>query len=204
MKSLKQLIAQNITRFRKETGLTQAELAEKINYSDKAVSKWERAESTPDILVLQELADVFGVKIDDFLHEENVQPVLMEKKESAVKKHNFKNIMYLSVIGVWSVAVIAFVAIWIASGSKTYFWQAFVAAVPVTFIVLLVQNSIWGNRRNNLYIISAFIWTALVAAYFLFFGYNLWLIFILGVPAQAAVIFSFRFKKVKTKKENEL
>lgn len=197
MKNLKQLIAQNITKFRKNAGITQAELAEKINYSDKAVSKWERAESTPDILVLKDIADVFNVKVDDFFHEEDVQPISMGKTESAVKKHNYKNITYLSLICVWFIAMVLFVVFWISSGHVRYCWQFFVAAVPVTFIVALVLNSIWGKRRNNLYIISALIWTGLIASYFLFFRYNLWMIFILGVPAQAAAILSFRFKKVK-------
>ena len=48
MNNIKSIIAQNITDLRRAKGLTQLELAEQLNYSDKAVSKWERAESMPD------------------------------------------------------------------------------------------------------------------------------------------------------------
>ena len=49
---LKQTVANNIAQLRKSKGLTQLELAERLNYSDKAVSKWERGEGLPDVLVL--------------------------------------------------------------------------------------------------------------------------------------------------------
>ena len=54
---LKSRVGANIARLRRERGMTQAELAERINYSDKAVSKWERAESLPDVLTLISLAE---------------------------------------------------------------------------------------------------------------------------------------------------
>ena len=49
---LQQRISENIAYYRKQNGDTQADLAEKLNYSDKSVSKWERAEGTPDIFIL--------------------------------------------------------------------------------------------------------------------------------------------------------
>ena len=65
--NIKKNIAKNLVRYRNTAGLTQSELAEKINYSDKSVSKWERAEGTPDIFVLYELSKIYGVRVDDFL-----------------------------------------------------------------------------------------------------------------------------------------
>ena len=73
MDDLKVIISENITQLRKEHGLTQADLAEKLNYSDKAVSKWERAESLPDITVLKAMADLFNVKVDYLLTAEHEQ-----------------------------------------------------------------------------------------------------------------------------------
>ena len=70
MDELKQLIAANLAAFRKANRLTQAELAEKINYSDKVISKWERGESTPDVLILHQLAEIYGVTVDRFLMTE--------------------------------------------------------------------------------------------------------------------------------------
>ena len=63
---IKQTIASNLSGYRKKAGLTQQQLADKLNYSDKAVSKWERAEAIPDVIVLKSIADIYGVKVDDF------------------------------------------------------------------------------------------------------------------------------------------
>ena len=60
----KSIIANNIIELRKSKKWTQIELAEKLNYSDKAISKWERAESLPDVTVLQQIAALFSVSVD--------------------------------------------------------------------------------------------------------------------------------------------
>ena len=71
MVDLKPVIAQNITALRQSHKMTQIELAEKLNYSDKAVSKWERGESIPDVIVLKTIADLFGVSLDYLLEEDH-------------------------------------------------------------------------------------------------------------------------------------
>ena len=72
MEDFKLTFASNLIRLRTAAGLTQAELGEKLSYSDKSVSKWERAESLPDAFVLQKMAGIFGVSIDYLLtgHDE--------------------------------------------------------------------------------------------------------------------------------------
>ena len=64
MNDIKSIVAKNIAELRQSNNMTQLELAEKINNSDKAISKWERAESSPDISVLVDIAAVFGVTVD--------------------------------------------------------------------------------------------------------------------------------------------
>ena len=66
---MKKTISNNMLIYRKRAGLTQAELAEKINYSDKAVSKWERGDGVPDVAVLCEMAEIFGVTLNDMVSE---------------------------------------------------------------------------------------------------------------------------------------
>ena len=66
---LRRNIANNLIHYRKESNLTQLELAEKLQYSDKAISKWERGESVPDIFILHTLADLYSCSVDDFLSE---------------------------------------------------------------------------------------------------------------------------------------
>jgi transcriptional regulator with XRE-family HTH domain len=61
MKDIKSVTADNICSLRSAQGMTQAELAGILNYSDKAISKWERGESLPDVSVLKQIAEVFGV-----------------------------------------------------------------------------------------------------------------------------------------------
>ena len=73
MEELKKIIAKNLVTYRKQAHLTQAELAEKVGYSDKNVSKWERAEGVPDVLVLHQLAELYGVTVNDFFVDHTVE-----------------------------------------------------------------------------------------------------------------------------------
>ena len=57
--TLRNQIGSNIAAYRKQAGLTQAGLAEKLNYSDKAVSKWERGEGLPDVYILAQIAQTW-------------------------------------------------------------------------------------------------------------------------------------------------
>ena len=71
MSQLREILAKNLYELRVASGLTQLGFAEKLNYSDKAVSKWERAESAPDVFMLKRIADFFGVSVDYRLTEEH-------------------------------------------------------------------------------------------------------------------------------------
>ena len=73
------MIARNLTQLRKENHLTQKELSEKLNYSDKVISKWERGESTPNIEALQALSDFYNVSIDQLINGNN------EKNEAQIQ-----------------------------------------------------------------------------------------------------------------------
>src|SRR5690606_37404500 len=77
---LGRILAENITYYRKKLNLTQLELAEKLNYSDKSVSKWERAEGIPDVFVLKELSVFFGITIDTLLSKRKKPFLLFRNK----------------------------------------------------------------------------------------------------------------------------
>ena len=64
---IKNIIANNLIELRKEHKLTQAEFASKLNYTDKAISKWERGLSFPDISLLIPLSEVLNVSLYDLL-----------------------------------------------------------------------------------------------------------------------------------------
>ncbi len=195
MADLKTIIAKNITDLRKSHGLTQIELAEKLNYSDKAISKWERGESVPEVGVLKEIADMFGVTLDYLVQKEHTAPTKPELKTAT---HNHAFITGMSILLVWLVATLAFVLVDIITDTFAH-WLAFIWAVPASLIVWLVLNSVWFNRRLNFFIISLLMWTTLAALYisFLPFGVNIWLVFVLGAPGQIIILLwsRLRYKK---------
>ena len=176
---LKYTIAKNIARLRRENSMTQLDLAEKLCYSDKAVSKWESGASLPDIVVLKEIADLFGVTVDSLLSEDGK----FEKKGSS-KTRVHTIVTLLSVGLVWLVSTMFFVS-FTMGGVGARLWLVFVWSVPVSLIVTLIFNSIWGKRRLNYLIISFLMWTLLASVYLTAFSYNPWLIFVMGVPGQA-------------------
>ena len=190
MEDIKPIIAKNITALRQGAKLTQIELAERLNYSDKAVSKWERAESIPDITVLKAIAEMFQVPLDYLVRENPELPVIQEETElTPRKKRNHKVITALSILLVWFVAAVVFVILdMIALDTKLHFF-AFAYAVPVSMIVWLVMNSIWFVRRYNYLIISLLMWTTLGCTGLLLFllGINFWQLMILGVLGQGII-----------------
>lgn len=184
MQDLKNVIARNIADLRRGAHLTQIELAERLNYSDKAVSKWERGESIPDVMVLKEIADLFGVSVDYLLQEEHHEAV------TAAPPHRSSRLVItlLSVSLVWLIATALFVLGRILLPAVSNLYLLFVYAVPVTAIVTLVFNSIWGKAGRNYPIVSVLVWSALAAIYLSIPGERMWMIFLLGIPAQLIIL----------------
>ncbi len=187
MEDLKNIIAGNIGQLRRQSGMTQIELAERLNYSDKAISKWERGESLPDIVTLKEIADLFSVSVDYLLRPDHPKETEIKQQYSRRQRRNHRLITAMSCVLVWLIATFVFVNIQLISTEVPSQWLCFVYAVPVTEIVLLVLNSIWGNRQHNFAIISLLLWSLLAAVYVTFLQYNWWLIFVIGIPAQVII-----------------
>lgn len=209
---LKNQLGSNIATFRKRSGMTQAALAEKINFSDKAVSKWERGESVPDILTVMQLAQLFDVTVDELLRDHNALPdnvgkveqVMGKAVEKTLKRKADKRIIaQLSSILVWFVALLVFVIL--SSVGLKNSWLAFIFAFPVNCIVLLSLRSAWRDFRSNRWLITGIMWGSLLSIYvclWIFGGWNVWKLFLLGIPGQAAIILSFRmFRKSSNKGE---
>lgn len=189
MDDIKRTVANNISRLRNEKGLTQNELAEKLNYSDKSVSKWERGESLPDVGVLKSIADLFGVTLDYLASEHSPDektPVSHEEKT----RFNRTLVTWISILLVWLVAAIVFVVFEFVSSEGAYFhYMAFIYALPASCIVWLVLNTLWFSRRRNYLIVSILMWTVLLS-FFLSFSrvFDLSLIFILGAIGQVMIL----------------
>ena len=127
------VIANNISELRKIHGYTQFELAEKLNYSDKSISKWERGDSIPDIAVLKEIADLFGVSLD-YLVESEHKIKNEPKQKIKVKMQNHGFITGICIILVWLIATITYVMIDITTKNISGHWLSFVYAIPVSMI----------------------------------------------------------------------
>ena len=197
MENTKQIIANNITKLRIANNMTQLELAEKLNYSDKTISKWERAESSPDIAVLVEIADLFGVTLDCLVRSENVEQTITEAKET---KYNLRAISYVSESIPWIIAILAFIITSLVTSNASFQWLYFIYALPVVLIIKLVFNSIWFNPRHNYFIISALMWSILATIHitFLYFSKSIVLIYLLGIAGQIVIVlWSFINKPVK-------
>ena len=96
-------IGKYIAGKRKALGMTQKQLAEKLNMSDKSVSKWERGICLPDVSVYMELCEILGISINEFLAGEDIDAENVEKKsedniiqvtkDSKKKQKNLKSIL---------------------------------------------------------------------------------------------------------------
>lgn len=202
MEDLKQILAKNITALRQASSMTQLELAEILNYSDKAISKWERGESIPDVTVLKAIADLFGVTLDYLLEADHTEKPKPSQESPGYLHRNRKVVTVLSVLLVWFVATMAYVVMDLTIPAQIVKWLPFAYAMPVSMIVWLVFNSIWFNRRRNYFIISMLMWTGLVCVVLTVgaFGVPVWKLLYLGIPGQIAIIAWSCFKKKNSKK----
>ena len=210
---LKSQLGANIVAYRKRSGLTQARLAEQLNYSDKAVSKWERGESMPDVLTLVQLAELFEITTDELLADPNALPKeaggkIEQAMEAAVqktlkRKASKKIILRLCDLLVWFVALFIYVVV--SSMDIPNSWVAFFYALPADAIVQLSMRSAWRDFRWNKTLISIIMWGSILSIYmtlFVFWSLNIWKIFLLGIPGQLAILLWFRMYRKNPKEEN--
>ncbi len=196
MEELKKIFAENLISLRTSKSLTQYELGEKLSYSDKAVSRWERAEAIPDAFVLVHISKLFNVSVDYLLSRHTKEEAENTQKLLRKAGTNRKIITTISFLSVWTIALTVFIVLCLVG--KVY-WITFAYALPISLIVLLVFNSIWGRRKNNFYIISLFIWSFFLWLCLTLFSYNIWLLFVLGIPAQIITFLCFQIKSPSKK-----
>ncbi len=190
MNDIKTTVARNIAELRQQAGLTQLELAEKLNYSDKAISKWERAESIPDVSVLVSVADLFGVSLDYLVRDDHGGELPPEPPKPSKSEYRRGVILAMSVILVWLVAVTAFVLLSTFASGMRGAWLCFIFAIPVSSVVWLVLNSVWFDPMLNFPIISVLMWSTLLSLHLFLVtaGVNLWMLYLLGVPGQVIIV----------------
>lgn len=199
MDELKIVFASNLIKLRTQAGMTQAELGEKLHYSDKSVSKWERGESVPDAYVLKCIGEMFGVSVDYLISSHDQ----WEKPQNPGEKTEVYSRMFITlavIAGIWTLTVLEFVIAWILGYAH---WISFVAAVPVSLITLLVLNSVWFKGKNNMYIVMGLVLCIVALIYFSLFEYNFWELFLIAIPAEIVVILSFQIGKKRRRKKTK-
>ena len=197
MDERKATIASNLIRLRLAAGMTQAELGEKLNYSDKSISKWERGDVTTDVFVLMQIADIFGVDVDYLLKPHNeIEPVIYNKPVNTAT-YTTNMITLVTVLGIWTVALFVFVILWICD---MVVWLVFVYAVPVSLVTLLVLNSVWNGGKKNRYIIAALVLSIIGTVYLTFLSRNLWQLWLLAIPSLLLVFLGARIYRSAQKR----
>ena len=191
LSELKLVTASNIIKLRTGRGLTQAELGAMLNYSDKTISKWERGEAIPDAYVLTQIAEIFGVTVDSLLSTEtHWQPPEEEKKPEL--SYSIDVIIAIAVIGVWTLALTAFVALWLA---HIICWQIFVVTLPVSILTYLVLICKFHQTKYLQFVVALFVLSLFAMGYLLFFHANPWQIFLIAILAEVIVFLSFRVRR---------
>ena len=196
---LKNILTNNLIQYRKANKLTQAELAEKLNYSDKAISKWERGDGLPDIFVINQIAQIYGITPNELLTEQSTGEIAPAKKPTKLSDATKRIIILLSFGLVWFVASLIYSFFGILAPNLGSTWLVFIYAVPVSLLVVFILICIWGTNLLKFIFLSLFSWTLILSFYFTFNITNIWLLFICCAIFQVLIILWFWLKSEKRK-----
>ena len=192
LSELKLVTASNIIKLRTGAGMTQAELGAALNYSDKTISKWERGEAIPDAYVLTQMAEIFGVSVDMLLSSHDKWQPAPDPDAVPDRSYSVDMIIAVAVLGVWTLALTAFVALWLVGIIR---WQIFAVALPISILTYLVLICVFGKRRHLQYVIAVFVFSLFLTVYLLFLQSNPWQIFLICVLAEVLVFLSCNIRK---------
>ncbi len=192
---LKNTFAKKLSYYRKSAGMTQSDLAEKLNYSDKSVSKWERAEGLPDVFVLTKISRLFSVRVDDLLNEK-------EPERPVDIVLNRRLITVIAAAIPWLIAAIVSATLFVAGVSGSWIWLCFIYAIPVSAIVFIVFAAMWWSKKTLAVSISVFLWSLVLCFVLSFNIIKLTSYFVVAAICQIIVILFFRIKFKTNKKES--
>lgn len=203
---LKQNVARNITALRKKNNMTQADLAEQLNYSDKSISKWERGDGLPDIFVLTRIAELFGVTLNDLVSSEQADA------EQSVEAANSLDAFYprrtlitaLCVGLVWFIATLVFFLLNVFLPDAKGLWLSFIYALPVSSIILVVFTHMWWKNVARCLSVSSLVWmltlcVQLTATLISDNVRNMWLIYFAAAAFQILVVLWYLYRYIRKK-----
>ena len=182
---IKQNFSKNLINLRKGKKLTQLGLAEKLNYSDKSISKWERGDVLPDVVTIKKVADFFGVSVDRLVSGDATKK--LSQKTSRIL------ITLLSCVSVFFVAtVVALFYTEFVNFDKL--WMFYVCCFPIVSILTIVFSSNWFGVLSTGIAVSSLVWTVGLTVYLImleFFKRNLWFVFVVCAAFQLIIVLWF-------------
>ena len=190
---IKKNFSENLTRLRKSNHLTQLALAEKLNYSDKAVSKWEVGSVLPDVETMSQIADFFGVTVNDLIYP--------KRKLKRVLWSNHIFLTLLSIGLAWFIATIVYLILGVTT-TLPRTWLIFTITITISGIIFVVLSSIWFNKIITITAISILFWSVILNIYLIVNLPSIWFIFIIGVVGQLLIIFWSQLKKIRLPKKH--
>lgn len=193
MDELEAIVSSNLTALRKRRGWTQAELAEKIHYSDKSVSKWERGEALPDLKVLKTLSELYGVTVDCFLTEGAAEDPAPYMAPASKLRYQIW-VTLLAVCIVWLAATALFSYSLLNAGKGL--WKAFIWAIPASAVVVAVFDRRYFRGKLSFPVASIFLWGVITAIFLQWLDYHMWALFIIGAPAQIGLVLMHQIRRV--------
>jgi len=207
MEGLAEIVGSNLQTLRKANNLTQQELADKLHYSDKSISKWELGYATPSVDILKEFADYFGVTVDYLItpheEEETKEMVKQKQKDSGPQAASKAIILALVNVVVLAIATAIYVSGFVQN-KQNVLWIAFVWMIPIALILsVIVARMLYGrNPLLTMILFSCFVWFLVFAFYVQFRFVNqppqdLWYILLVCLPIQAILILAYLYNRSK-------
>lgn len=157
-------MARFIYELRKSKNLTQRQLAEQLNITDRAVSKWERGLSCPDISILTALSDILGVTTRELLNGEKAEESAPEDETivettlqyaDTVTKNKSKNSRFTLALILSAVSLIAIITCMICNYAieRTLSWALFPISSIIFTLLFVMPMILWGKKRVSLSLI---------------------------------------------------
>ena len=191
---LRRAIGKNIAAYRKAHGDTQAQLAEKLNYSDKAVSKWERGESMPDVYVLSCIGELYGVSVGTLIGE--------QKPELQASPYLHFYIFLLSAALCYVISTALIVAFEIADVPFNT-WLFFLYGSTAVAVLAVIFTMLWWGLWWQLGAWSSLIWLGGLTVYLTVPGGKMAKMFLTCAALQVAVVIWTFFRRSRIPKAGD-
>ena len=193
MKDVRPIIAKNLGILRNARGITQADLAQKLNYSNKAISRWEQGDTLPDVNVLFELCEFYGITMNDLTSEDCTPQEAIKRAKDTLAYRIWTYIM----VGAFLLLSATVIFVYTLSIQEVVFWQIFVMILPISCVAISLLGRGYFSHTVQLILSSTTIWTAIASIYCYFISYNFWTIFLIGIPLQLILFLRYKQKQFK-------